>query len=111
MEERRIVERFDKDGDRRLNRIERKAARDWLANQPRGGRSGGPNPPAGAMPPPPFGGREFRARFSWPADQAGGRRVRQGRRDSTIRRRSARSFCNSKTRSGSGSSRISTTPT
>ena len=35
MEERRIVERFDKDGDRRLNRIEREAARDWLANQPR----------------------------------------------------------------------------
>ena len=59
MEERRIVERFDKDGDRRLNRIEREAARDWLANQPRGGRLGGPNLPAGAMPPPPFGGREF----------------------------------------------------
>ena len=59
MEERRIVERFDKDGDRRLNRIEREAARDWLANQPRGGRPGGPNPPAGAMRPPPFGGRDF----------------------------------------------------
>ena len=59
MEERRIVERFDKDGDRRLNRIEREAARDWLASQPRRGRPGGPNFPAGAMPPPPFGGRDF----------------------------------------------------
>ena len=59
MEERRIVERFDKDGDRRLNRIEREAARDWLASQPRRGRPGGPNPPFGAMPPPPFGGRDF----------------------------------------------------
>ena len=58
-EERQIVERFDTDGDRRLNRIEREAARDWLANQPRGARFGGPNPPPGAMRPPPFGGRGF----------------------------------------------------
>ena len=44
MEERQIVKLFDRDGDRLLNRIEREAARDWLANQPRSGRFGGPNP-------------------------------------------------------------------
>ncbi len=59
MEERRIVELFDKDGNHRLNRIEREAARDWLANQPRGGRLGGPSLFGGAMPPPWFGGRGF----------------------------------------------------
>jgi hypothetical protein len=59
MEERRVVKLFDKDGDRRLDRNERQAARDWLANQPRGGRSGWPSPPAGGMRPPSFGGRDF----------------------------------------------------
>ena len=59
MEKRQIVKLFDRDGDRRLNRIEREAARDWLANQPRSGRFGRPNPIAGALPPPWFGGRGF----------------------------------------------------
>jgi hypothetical protein len=59
MEERQIVKLFDRDGDRLLNRIEREAARDWLANQPRSGRFGRPNPVTGAMPPPWFGGRGF----------------------------------------------------
>lgn len=58
-EERRIVELFDRDGDHRLNRLEREAARDWLANQPRRGLFGPPNPGGGAMPPPWFGGRGF----------------------------------------------------
>lgn len=57
MEERQVVPLFDKDGDRRLDRNERQAARDWLANQPRSGRSGWPGPPPGVMPPPGSGGR------------------------------------------------------
>jgi hypothetical protein len=59
MEERKIVERFDTDDDRRLNRSEREAARAWLADQPRDGRFGRSNPAGGAMPPPPFRGRGF----------------------------------------------------
>jgi len=59
MEERKIVERFDTDGDRRLNRVERETARDWLTSQPRGGPFGRANPFGGAMPPPGFGGRGF----------------------------------------------------
>ena len=59
MEERQIVKLFDGDGDRRLNRFEREAARDWLAKQPRTGRLGQPNPVAGAMPPPWFGRPRF----------------------------------------------------
>ena len=58
-EERKIVGLFDTDGDRRLNRSEREAAREWLANQPRMGPFGQQNPVGGAMPPPGFGGRGF----------------------------------------------------
>jgi len=46
MSERRLVDQFDKDGDKRLNSDERKAARDFMAANPapgRGGR-GGPMP-------------------------------------------------------------------
>ena len=78
MEERQIVERFDKDGDRRLNRIEREAARDWLANQPRGGRLGGPNPARWCDASAPVRWTRFRTRISRPADQAGGRTRQAG---------------------------------
>jgi hypothetical protein len=50
-----LVERFDRDGNRRLDQSERRAARDFLDRQPRGGfgrRGGGPRGGFG-----PFGGR------------------------------------------------------
>jgi hypothetical protein len=60
-EELAIVDRFDRDGDGRLDAEERVAARAWLATQggarggmARGGFGGGmPGPGAGPMPPPP----------------------------------------------------------
>ena len=39
-QERKIVAQFDKDGDKRLDTAERKAAREWLATQPAGGFRG-----------------------------------------------------------------------
>src|SRR5215212_8951897 len=39
-QERKIVAQFDKDGDKRLNTAERKAAREWLVTQPAGGFGG-----------------------------------------------------------------------
>jgi hypothetical protein len=65
-QERRVVDRFDADKDDRLDAAERKAAREWLAQQPPQGlagfgRRGGPprgfQPPPGFAPPPGFGGR------------------------------------------------------
>ena len=44
-QERKLVAQFDKNGDKRLDAAERKAAREWLATQPAagfGGRRGGP---------------------------------------------------------------------
>src|SRR6476659_8527525 len=44
-QERKILAQFDKNGDKRLDPTERKAAREWLATQPSGGfggRRGGP---------------------------------------------------------------------
>ena len=44
-QERKVVAQFDKNGDKRLDSAERKAAREWLATQPAGGfggRRGGP---------------------------------------------------------------------
>ncbi|MEQ1573531.1 MAG: CotH kinase family protein [Vicinamibacterales bacterium] len=64
-QDQKIVERFDQNDDNRLNTSERRAAREWLANQPasgpfaligRGG-PGGPGAPGG--PPGGFGGRGF----------------------------------------------------
>jgi spore coat protein CotH len=51
MEEVKLVKRFDKDGDNRLNNAERKAAREYLASSPRGRQGFGPR--GGG---PPFGG-------------------------------------------------------
>src|SRR6187402_1254166 len=42
--ERKLVEQFDKDGDKRLNTAERNAAREFLAANP-GGGPGGPGGP------------------------------------------------------------------
>src|SRR3954468_13780793 len=39
-QERKIVAQFDKNGDKRLDTSERKAAREWLATQPAGGFGG-----------------------------------------------------------------------
>jgi len=55
-QQRKILAQFDKNGDKRLDATERKAAREWLATQPAGGfggfgRRGGPF--AGAMPTEP----------------------------------------------------------
>jgi spore coat protein CotH len=52
-QERKLVDQFDKDGDGRLNREERAAAREFVKNNPvgRGGPGGGFGPPRG-----PFGG-------------------------------------------------------
>ena len=44
-QERKVLAQFDKNGDKRLDATERKAAREWLATQPAGGfggRRGGP---------------------------------------------------------------------
>jgi spore coat protein CotH len=50
-QERKVLAQFDKDGNKRLDATERKAAREWLATQPaggfggrRGGPFGGPSP-------------------------------------------------------------------
>ena len=51
--QRKLVARFDKNGDKGLDAAERKAAREWLATQPAGalgGRRGGPF--SGAATPP-----------------------------------------------------------
>jgi len=49
-QERKIVAQFDKDGDKRLNTEERKAARAFLESQPAGGRGpGGRGGPGGGM--------------------------------------------------------------
>jgi len=44
--ERKLVDQFDKDGDKRLNTAERNAAREFLASNP-GGGPGGPGGPGG----------------------------------------------------------------
>jgi spore coat protein CotH len=54
-QERKVVAQFDKDGDKRLNTAERKAAREWLATQPAGGFGGrrggfGGGAPAATVP-------------------------------------------------------------
>jgi hypothetical protein len=70
MEERKIVKAFDKDGDKRLNREERAAAREYLKKNPAAPRGGGPlvlrtpdgavfpQRPGGFGPPPGFGPEE-----------------------------------------------------
>jgi hypothetical protein len=59
-QERKILKQFDKDGNKRLDAEERKAARDWLASQPAGGfgfgRRGGP---FGANAEPPAAGKKL----------------------------------------------------
>jgi spore coat protein CotH len=63
-QERKLVAKFDKDGDGRLNKEERAAARESLKTDSArggpggpGGRRGGFGPPAGFGPPGGFGGR------------------------------------------------------
>ena len=71
-EERKLVSQFDASKDGRLDRSERKAAREWLASQPATGlaavigrvggpggpgRAGAPGGPGGPPGMPPFGGR------------------------------------------------------
>jgi spore coat protein CotH len=56
MSARKLLERFDANGDEKLDRAERQEARAWLATQPVAGPGGG----RGGMPPggmPPGGGR------------------------------------------------------
>src|SRR4051812_46653382 len=54
--ERKLIPQFDKDGDHRLNREERQAAREFIKKNPqgggfgRGGRGGGPGGPGGFGP-------------------------------------------------------------
>jgi hypothetical protein len=59
-QELKILKQFDKDGNKRLDAEERKAARDWLASQPAGGfgfgRRGGP---FGANAEPPAAGKKL----------------------------------------------------
>ena len=58
MSERKIVKDFDTDGDQRLNKEERAAAREFLQKNPQGrGGPGGFGPPGGpgGFPPPPGG--------------------------------------------------------
>ena len=55
-QERQVVAQFDKNGDKRLDAPERRAARDWLATQPAGGfggRRGGPFGGGAATPTEP----------------------------------------------------------
>jgi len=54
-QERKLLKQFDKNGDKRLDVAERKAARDWLAAQPATGfgRRGGPFGGGNAEPPAP----------------------------------------------------------
>lgn len=64
-QERKVVAQFDRDGDGRLNREERQAARDWLKTQGGGRRFGGPGGPRGRFGPegetadPPQPGRKL----------------------------------------------------
>lgn len=64
-QERKVVARFDRDGDGRLNREERQAAREWLKTQGGGRRFGGPGGPRGRFGPggetaePPQPGRQL----------------------------------------------------
>lgn len=55
-EERKILKDFDKDGDKRLDKDERSAAREFLKQNPQGRRRGGP--PGGMRGPGGFGGNE-----------------------------------------------------
>lgn len=55
-QERKLLAQFDKNGDKRLDAAERKAAREWLATQPAGGfggRRGGPFGAGSAEAPEP----------------------------------------------------------
>src|SRR6476620_6153676 len=54
-QERKLLKQFDKNGDKRLDVAERKAAREWLATQPAMGfgRRGGPFGGGSAEPPAP----------------------------------------------------------
>ena len=55
-QERKVLAQFDKNGDKRLDTAERKAAREWLASQPAGGfggRRGGPFGGGAASPAEP----------------------------------------------------------
>ncbi len=60
-QERKVLKQFDKNGDKRLDAAERKAAREWLASQPAMGfgRRGGPF--GGGAAEPPAAGRKVTA--------------------------------------------------
>ena len=52
-QERKVLAQFDKDGNKRLDAAERKAAREWLATQPAGGFGGRRGPFGGTSPAEP----------------------------------------------------------
>ncbi len=54
-QERKVLKQFDKNGDKRLDAVERRAAREWLASQPAMGfgRRGGPFGGGAGAPPAP----------------------------------------------------------
>lgn len=67
----KLVERFDADGNQRLDRQERQAARKWLAeNRPQGRGRGGPGGAPGGMGMPP-GGMGGRGGMGRPAGSPG----------------------------------------
>src|SRR4051794_2766120 len=58
-QERKVVATFDKNGDKRLDAAERKAAREWLATQPAGGFGGRGGFGRGGNAPPAEPGRRL----------------------------------------------------
>jgi hypothetical protein len=64
--ERKLVKQFDRDGDKRLNVVERKAAREFLAKQP----AARPGPPGGFGPRPAERGTPQPGRRISPAEVA-----------------------------------------
>ena len=58
-QERKLVAQFDKNGDKRLDTAERKAAREWLATQPAGGFGGRGGFERGGNATPPAPGRKM----------------------------------------------------
>lgn len=58
-QERKLIAQFDKNGDKRLDTAERKAAREWLATQPAGGFGGRGGFGRGGSSTPPTPGRNM----------------------------------------------------
>jgi hypothetical protein len=58
-QERKLVAQFDKNGDKRLDAVERRVAREWLATQPAGGFGGRGRPGGGGATAPAAPGRKM----------------------------------------------------